>query len=245
MRRDSISYKFRLTNMNAFFNKYDKLIYIIQTFCRTESSHRGIINDYFIYLDIFKNNKVKTIYYLEMKQENYILYENEISNGYNIIFIDDFSSSIKSIQLETIKEKKKKQLFFRTLLKRYDFNDCYLGCRINFNDKICYLYFFERNKVKHKSNLISFDLNKNMIVKPLELNLEIYGITNWLNKYLIINSYNSFYLFNLKTEQIILKYNLNLDDRIESMLQFIDWNNKFIGLFFLNNNRLECFSIDR
>ena len=97
--------------MNAFFNKYDKFIYIIQTFCRTESSYRGIIKDYFIYLDIFKNNKVKTIYYLEMKQENYILYENEISNGYNIIFIDNFSSSIKSIQLETIKEKKKKQLF--------------------------------------------------------------------------------------------------------------------------------------
>ena len=89
--------------MNAFFNKYDKLIYIIQTFCCTESSHLGIIKNYSIDLYIFKNNKVKYIYNLRMERNNYILYENEISKGYDIIFI--VYSGIKSIHLETIKKK--------------------------------------------------------------------------------------------------------------------------------------------
>ena len=222
--------------MNAFFNKYDKLIYIIQTFCCTESSHLGIIKNYSIDLYIFKNNKVKYIYNLRMERNNYILYENEISKGYDIIFI--VYSGIKSIHLETIK---KKTSVFYDFIKKILF---YLF-RLQNKFKICYLYLFEISEKENKSNLISFDLNNKIIVKPLELNIKIDGITNRFNKYLIINSYNSFYLFNLKTEQIILKYNLNLDDKIESILQFIDWNNKFIGLFFLNNNRLEYFSIDR
>ena len=110
--------------------------------------------------------------------------------------------------------------------KDYNIPSCYM-CIVNGLDNNNYLYLISEEK---NNNLIIIDLCKRNIVKNIYLNInkQIFGITNWNNDNIILIFDNHFCIYNINTCQIISQYFI---DSLHSVKQIYSKDKNLYGIY--------------
>ena len=237
---------------DIIYNKYDQNNYIITVYDYDMSDYIKKPYDKYIHIEILKGNDVKNIINfcykntdLEIKN---IIYEDKNLKKYYIIELE--KTDIVKIEIESKNEEDNKYLyslnlvtsendckqldiFFKNIMeineksyKDYNIPSCYM-CIVNGLDNNNYLYLISEEK---NNNLIIIDLCKRNIVKNIYLNInkQIFGITNWNNDNIILIFDNHFCIYNINTCQIISQYFI---DSLHSVKQIYSKDKNLYGIY--------------
>ena len=192
-----------------------------------------------------------------------IIYEDKLSQKYYIIIYDDSIIEFIEINKNLIQDKIQiskiiniqdeiglENYFFLDINKNYK-NSCIIN-----NDNRDYLYISyeetveinidenevkDEEKYKHTSHLMIIDLLTREFVKKLDLYIRVNFMLNWNNKYLILISENSFYIFDININKIISKYldkylKIDKTKKISSIKTLLSIEDSFYALFILKEN---------
>ena len=181
-----------------------------------------------------------------------IIYHDKFSKKYcilmiiynNLQFIEIKNKYEKNYQIKNFFELENDLQQFKETIK---WKMLFKGCIINLfssndNTDYLYLYFNGKNIVSEnypsKGIFVVIDLLNKKIIKKIKINKYIASILNWNNKYLILQSNESFYIFDTRINKIISKYsNLSLKDLSkQSIKTFFSIKNNFYSLFVFNEN---------
>ena len=181
-----------------------------------------------------------------------IIYHDKFSKKYcilmiiynNLQFIEIKNKYEKNYQIKNFFELENDLHQFKETIK---WKMLFKGCIINLfssndNTDYLYLYFNGKNIVSEnypsKGIFVVIDLLNKKIIKKIKINKYIASILNWNNKYLILQSNESFYIFDTRINKIISKYsNLSLKDLSkQSIKTFFSIKNNFYSLFVFNEN---------
>ena len=242
-----------IKNINLFeviYNQIEKNIYIItiydigyqkEVFRHYESKEFNI--------KIFKENKLISSSNLKysdgLKEYNPmkdLIYEDKISNKYYILYFID--NNYRMIEIKEYISDKEIDIKYHLdnkyivnsekdikALKEFFGKECY-NCyaEIFYGNNNTSLYISKSED--KKSEIIVIDLFKRTIIKQFILNIENFDFfENWGLKYMIIVSYDSIYIFDKCTNQIITKYSNIMEGGINEIQTHFSKKNNFYGLF--------------
>ena len=131
---------------------------------------------------------------------------------------------------------------FKELIKGgFNFKGCIIKISNDNNDgnNNDYLYISVGEKIGEKyneskiKNIIIIDLSQRKIIKNIHINIKVCSILNWNNKYLILATEQSLYIFDTRINKIISKYS-NLSGEktdIKTLKALFSLKNNFYSLF--------------
>ena len=175
-----------------------------------------------------------------------MIYEDKYSKKYYILMIRDNNLQFMEIKNKYKKNKENyeiKNLFesendskqFTDIIKgKYLFKGCVIN-KFNDNYNIDYLYLYFKGE---GNNFIIIDLLNRKIIEKIKINKDVESILNWNNNNLILQSKESFYIFNTRNNKIISKYsNFSREkSNINSIKTFFSIKNNFYCLFTAESN---------
>ena len=193
---------------------------------------------------------IKNQDYLNNMEKNHdnimnMVYEDKHSKKYYILMVRDNNLEFIEIRLKYENDYEIKNFFeSKNDLKQFTeiINEklYFKGCVVNssnnnYNTDYLYLYF------TGETNFIIIDLLNKKIIKKIELNKDIISIVNWNNKYLILQAYGSFYIYDTRIDKIITEYSNLLEfDFIKSIKTFFSIKNNFY-CYFVNKGIINFF----
>ncbi len=211
------------------FSHYEKKEFNIKIFkenkiiSSSKLQYSDSLNEYYPYVKdlIYKDNNSNKYFILYFIENNYRMIEIKEYNSDQTIDIE-CHLDIKYI-VNSEKDIKSLKEFFDK--KCYDF---YAKIFYGYNDTSLYI----SSSYNNTSEIIIIDLIKRTIVKQFIINIEtINYFENWGLKYMIILCYDSIYIFDKYTNQIITKYSNIFGGSINEVLTHFSKKNNFYGLF--------------